>query len=372
MKKIFTLIASAVIAMSANAALQTVAGYTVTNASVLAGDENIPNEGNGCSVQLHVSELKPNADNADIIGASLNTENKYIQIDLAEELQEGDFVNFSFFMGSNPLEDNTEGIKVSNAKVGAENYELLAVMYAQKADKKSVVTSSYIAKGGEKKFVVYRLASTTMFHAISVVRGYGKVLDFANPALTSVAACEGATMNRKELSLSENPEDNTQIIWKNTAGATASFDFVAAPVSVSYKNNSAKEFVKTGLSGGVPYFQFNSKSINMSVTCTPGEKITIYPISYSKDGSFTVTGAVETSLSLPKESTTPVSITANSSKVSFTLADGASRISKLEISSATAVQGVAEAKVAKTAPAKVLKNGQIFIDNYTVAGAQVK
>lgn len=38
----------------------------------------------------------------------------------------------------------------------------------------------------------------------------------------------------------------------------------------------------------------------------------------------------------------------------------------------TAVAGVAEAKVEVAAPAKVVKNGQIFIGNYTVAGAQVK
>ncbi len=39
---------------------------------------------------------------------------------------------------------------------------------------------------------------------------------------------------------------------------------------------------------------------------------------------------------------------------------------------ATAVQGVAEAKAEVAAPVKVVKNGQIFIGNYTVAGAQVK
>lgn len=38
----------------------------------------------------------------------------------------------------------------------------------------------------------------------------------------------------------------------------------------------------------------------------------------------------------------------------------------------TAVAGVAEAKAEVAAPAKVVKNGQIFIGNYTVAGAQVK
>ena len=47
-------------------------------------------------------------------------------------------------------------------------------------------------------------------------------------------------------------------------------------------------------------------------------------------------------------------------------------ITLLKVTQATAVENVAEAKVAKTAPAKVLKNGQIFIGNYTVAGAQVK
>ena len=44
----------------------------------------------------------------------------------------------------------------------------------------------------------------------------------------------------------------------------------------------------------------------------------------------------------------------------------------LNCSVPTAVQGVAEAKAEVAAPAKVVKNGQIFIGNYTVAGAQVK
>ena len=38
---------------------------------------------------------------------------------------------------------------------------------------------------------------------------------------------------------------------------------------------------------------------------------------------------------------------------------------------ATGVNGVAEAK-AEVAPVKVIKNGQLFIGNYNVAGAQVK
>ena len=38
---------------------------------------------------------------------------------------------------------------------------------------------------------------------------------------------------------------------------------------------------------------------------------------------------------------------------------------------ATGVNGVAEAK-AEVAPVKVIKNGQLFIGNYTVAGARVK
>ena len=38
----------------------------------------------------------------------------------------------------------------------------------------------------------------------------------------------------------------------------------------------------------------------------------------------------------------------------------------------TAVQGVAEAKAEVAAPVKVVKNGQVFIGNFNVAGAQVK
>ena len=44
----------------------------------------------------------------------------------------------------------------------------------------------------------------------------------------------------------------------------------------------------------------------------------------------------------------------------------------LEFADATAVEAVAETKAEVVAPVKVIKNGQLFIGNYTVAGARVK
>ena len=142
MKKFFTLIAAVLMAVGANAALENVANFTVAEGNPVDGSEI---EGTNCTVQLHAAELKANFADASILGASLNTETKYVQIDFAEALKAGDIVYFSYFMGSNPGAANTEGISVSNVKVDAEGYQELAKFYAQIADKKNVVTSGYIA-----------------------------------------------------------------------------------------------------------------------------------------------------------------------------------------------------------------------------------
>ena len=326
MKKFFTLIAAVLMAVGANAALENVANFTVAEGNPVDGSEI---EGTNCTVQLHAAELKANFADASILGASLNTETKYVQIDFAEALKAGDIVYFSYFMGSNPGADNTEGISVSNVKVDAEGYQELAKFYVQVADKKNVVTSGYIAQGGEKKFIVYRLNSTTMFQAVKVVRGYGSTIDFTNPAINTKEIAEANIMDAASLTIEDTADGSDQSAvaeWKNVAGETASFSFTAAPISMSYKNSSVKVFAKTRTTG----FQFNGTGQIMKITCNKGAKVTIVTGSYSKDGGATVTGAEETVVSFPQNTVTTAVLNSTSNCITLTMT-GAYLIEKIKI-----------------------------------------
>lgn len=326
MKNLFTLVAAALMTLSANAALENVASYTVAEGNPVDGSEIV---GSNCTIQLHTGDLKANAVDATKLGAQLNTEQKYVQIDFAKDfIQAGDIVYFSYFVGSNPSEDATEGISVSNVKVGNEGYQELAKLFVQKKDQKNIVTSGFVANGGEKKFILYKLASTTMFYAVKVVRGYSNTIDFTNPAINTKTAAEACFTNAVNFTIedtSDGSDGSAVAEWKNTAGQTAAFEFIAAPISVSYKNNSAKTFAKSRTTG----FQFNSKDVSMKITCNAGAKITITPGKYSKEGvggKYNLTGATvdgatgeeATVLTIPENSTDAVTITATGAGVTLT------------------------------------------------------
>ncbi len=353
MKKIFTLIAAVFMAVSANAALETVASFTAASTNAVDGTDIA---GTNCTVQLHAAEMKANQVDATKFGASLNTEGKYVQIDLNDALQAGDIVFFSYFVGSNPEADNTEGISVSNKKTGEEDYKELAKLYVQKADQKNIVSGAYIAAGGEKKFIIYKLASTTMFHAVKVVRGYSSTIDFTNPALNTEASAKANIMDAANLTFTEKEDNGSKITeWYNVAGQTASFEFTTVPISLSYKNSSSKNFAKTRTTG----FQFNGTQQIMKITCNKGAKVTIITGSYSKAGGADVTGAEETTVSFPaNEATTKVlNSTGNCITLKMT---GAYLIEKITIENSTT--GIETLKVAKAA----FKGA-----TYNVAGQQV-
>jgi hypothetical protein len=355
MKKLFTFVAAALLAVGANAQVQTVASFTVTEGNPVDGTEI---EGTNCKVQLHTGDLKANTDDATILGAQLNTEAKYVQIDFEKDLiQPGDIVYFSYFVTKNPESDNTDGISVSNLKVDTEGYKELAKLYVQKADKKSLVTGGYVAQGGEKKFVLYKLNLTTMFHAIKVVRGYGNAIDFTNPALNTSEVAFANIMDPVELTIEDTSDSGDQSAvaeWKNTAGKTASFAFTAAPITISYKNSSSKTFAKTRTTG----YQFNSSSLVMKITCNVGDKVTINPASYSKDGSFTVVGADVASVSIPKETTNPVVLTATGAGITITVS-GAFLMESITIGEGTT--GIESVKAAAKAEGAI----------YNLAGQKV-
>lgn len=400
MKKIFTLIASAFIALSANAQIQTIAGYTVTTSSVVAqdpDDEKITNRtdaGTACTVQLHAATIAT-IDGTNY-GIKLDTDAKYVQIDLDEELQAGDAVKISYFMGSNGSEDNTNGVQLLNLKPETEGSKVLATMYAQIADKKDVVTKSYTAVGGEKKFFVYKLAtsSSVYFNKIEVTRGSKEAnvytLDFANPALTSVAEVEASIKNSVNLTIAANPSDATQFVFKNPADKTkpASFTFVDAPISISYSNKDAKEFSKYGKDGDDNYYyQFNNTPITVSIDCAKGQYISLYPVSYGtntdpskvKNGKFEITNGKNIKddsavIDIPAGTTDVATVVATEDGVTLKCT-GACRITKITITdeAPTAVEAVSEAKAeAKAAPVKVITANGIQIGNYNVAGQQVK
>ena len=366
MKKIFTLIAAVFMAVSANAALETVASFTAASTNAVDGTDIA---GTNCTVQLHAAEMKQNAVDGTKYGASLNTDTKYVQIDLNDALQAGDVVFFSYFVGSNPAADNTEGISVSNKKTGEEDYKELAKLYVQKADQKNIVSGAYIAAGGEKKFIIYKLASTTMFYAVNVVRGYGSSIDFTNPALSTKEVAEANIMDAVNLTIDDSKDGDSDVtLWKNTAGGTAtSFSFITAPLSFSYKNNSAG---KNPLKGRVTGIQFNSKDVYLKITCNVGAKIIITPGSYAKDnigGKYELTGATvdgasaetATTLTIPASSTDPVTLTATAAGVTLKVVN-AGIFAKVEIKNPTT--GIETLK-----SAKAIQNGA----TYNVAGQQV-
>ena len=171
MKKLFTFIAAALLAVGANAQVQTVASYAVTQSSTLAGDDNTPDGGTGCSVQLHGTTI--DVKDGVHYGLKLDSEAKYVQIDFDDALEAGDQVNISFFLGGNASVEDKDGVQLSNAKTSAEDYQVLAYMYAQPADKKNLVTKEYTADGGEKKFIVQKIftGASSFFHAVVVKRG---------------------------------------------------------------------------------------------------------------------------------------------------------------------------------------------------------
>ena len=88
----------------------------------------------------------------------------------------------------------------------------------------------------------------------------------------------------------------------------------------------------------------------MNIGCTMGQYITIYPISYTKDCTLTVTGGNVTSVSLPKEKTDAVQFQATASQVVLTLSSGACRINKITITdTATGIQAIKTLKTSNNA-----------------------
>ena len=402
MKKIFTLIASAFIALSANAQIQTIAGYTVTTSSVVAqdpDDETITNRtdaGTACTVQLHCKEIAT-IDGTNY-GIKLDTDAKYVQIDLDEELQAGDAVKISYFMGSSidaKDPNDKHGVQLLNLKPGTEGSEVLAAMYATAADKKDVVTKSYTAVGGEKKFFVYKLSesASVFFNKIEVTRGSKEAkvytLDFANPVLTTVAEVEASIKNSVNLTIAANASDATQFVFKNPADKTkpASFTFVDAPISISYSNKDAKEFSKYGKDGDDNYYyQFNNTPITVSIDCAKGQYISLYPVSYGtntdpskvKNGKFEITNGKNVAdntavINIPAGTTDVATVEATADGVTLKCT-GACRLAKITITNEkpTAVAGVAESKSEAKKVVKVITANGIQIGNYNVAGQQVK
>ncbi len=344
MKKFFTLIAAVMMAVSANATLETVASYTIVTEATTGGD---PIEAVGCTVQLHATAIANYPSNSEKQGIKLDSENKYIQVDLKEELQAGDIVFVSYYLGSSAQEDETEGLSLANAKTGAEGYAEYTKMYAHVADKKYMTTEGYYAVGGEKRFIITRLSSSTFFHQIKVVRGYASSVDFTNPAINTVETAEANLALQENLTIKDT-EDSTSgaavAEWNNTKGGTPTvFDFSAAPVGVVYCNSSAKTIAKSRTTG----FQFNSTGAMMRITCAKDATITITPASYSKVGGATVYGADQTEISFPKETTTPATLTAKGNNVTFKV-NTAFLMAKIEITNpATGIESVKAAKAAQ-------------------------
>lgn len=395
MKKIFTLIASALIALSANAQVVDVAGYTVDSNSKQY-DSKKPEEttcsGTGCSVQIHaVPEDRTEA--SGVWGAKLDSESKYIQIDLDEALQEGDEVSFSYFMGSNIPSDGSvpgpHGIQISNLKPDTEGYVLLATMEATATDKKNVITKAYTAVGGEKKFLVYKISTSNSvyFSAIKVTRGSNPQSEAKAWNFTQLSSADAAAFAADATNWEVKSGDNVSG-WANKTVLTTRNVYTALKANgTELEITNGLQFTRdnnSGLDAGKIFFK-NNTALNIAgnncLVKIPGlVKNDVVKVRFVSNGDesrgFTLTNTDKTSIMSEnkadvQEATLTVTadgdVTMKSTKSVNIIA------MSLNQDLPTAVQGVAEAKVAKVAaPAKVVKNGQIFIGNYTVAGAQVK
>ncbi len=269
MKKIFTLIAAIMMAGAVSAQIQTIASYTVTENSVKAGDDNTADAGTACSVQLHGTTIEKK--DAGVYGLKLDSDAKYVQIDLDEALQEGDAVKISYFAGSNSSEDDKNGVSLTNAKPSSEDYAVLATMYVQKADKKNVVTKAYTAVGGEKKFFVYKIngSSSVYFHKVEVTRGSEapKPLTAATTwNFTVLSAADEAALNADATNWEAKTGDGEEG-WANKTVLTARNVYVALTANGNELDlTKGLQFTRdnnSGLDAGKIFIKKN-KAINIS------------------------------------------------------------------------------------------------------------
>lgn len=205
------------------------------------------------------------------------------------------------------------------------------------------------------------------------------VMNFAELALNTKEKAEAAIENVSNMTISTSDPDtsgDTQALWNNVAGQTASWTFKGFPVSISYKNSGTKNgFCKSGKD----YFQFNNTGSNVNITCKVGQYIIITPVSYTKAGSFTITGGVNNAdqtdaISIPISSTDPVVVKATDTTVSLKCT-GACRWGKLEISDSPTSTAVAAVAADEVAAGKVIKTASYIMKNgkkYNYAGQQMK
>lgn len=135
----------------------------------------------------------------------------------------------------------------------------------------------------------------------------GKVFDFTTGALDSVAKIKALSDYTGEATgwalvdaLTSDEKPKSYVKWNlTTAGAEAKVAFKNFPLTVSYTNTGTKnEFVKTYGT----YFQVNGVNVTLTFDVEEGESVKLYPKSYSKDCEFAVTGATVEKVAVAKES----------------------------------------------------------------------
>lgn len=164
------------------------------------------------------------------------------------------------------------------------------------------------------------LSCVALFAAMSMS---AKEWDFsANPIntkalLEAVSENDGFTIN-ENMTSDEEPESYISLDYKGITPNVATLTFNEnAPIQMkftfSHKSDDKTDVAKIYDT----YFQFNRQFAALEIECKVGDVITFYPKSYSKATYFKITGAEQTKLIVPANSTDPVSVTATATSVKF-------------------------------------------------------
>ena len=227
-----------------------------------------------------------------------------------------------------------------------------------------------------KKFFLFAAA------IVAAMTVNAAVWDFTKDTLNTKEAVEAfaskATFKLEQKTASEgNPYVAVNYDLAESAVAELVLD-EGAPINLtlSYKNSSAKTEVFKFYNS---YLQLNRKGAKIAIACTEGDKINIYPKSYSKACEFAVTGADKEVIALEANSDAVVSVTAKADEVLFDSSTPSSssyaqacQISKITVGEAeTAIDNINEDVKAQ----KFFENGQLVIIKngvrYNALGAQL-
>lgn len=350
MKKFFTFVAAAFVALAVNADLLTFEATTdpLNGKKLTSGD-----------ITLAVTDAGESAK------MSIDANSQYFGTATAQE-------QFKTRLKTGGKSDNKIALKLTLAKAGkvtvyarsSSSSAARNVIFTQSSAEllKAVVDDAKAIKAipeGESEeksiFPVYSFNAAagdiditfdggTNFYGIKLEAGdgpaptEGKVFDFTKDTLNTVASIKALsdyTGEAADFKLEDaiSSDGKPYVKWNlTTADKEAKVAFKNFPLTVGFTHSSAQtEFVKTYGT----YFQVNRKNTTLTFDVAEGESVKFYPKSYSKNCIFAVKGATVETLEIPANSEQVVAIQAAAGAKQIVLkandGGGACQFTKFEI-----------------------------------------